>query len=97
MNDVTVWIIVIAFYAPLHYLLPVLFLFITGQETEDVRRHLIKSALVDATLSMIGAFAAAIVLVKFGWIGPAMLVLLVSMALPFVRILGHRREISQGE
>jgi hypothetical protein len=97
MNDVTVWIIVIAFYAPLHYLLPVLFLFITGQEAEVVRRRLIKGALLDATLSMVGAFVVAIVLVELGWIGPAMLVLLASMTLPFLRILGHRREIARGD
>ena len=29
MNDVIVWIIIAAFYAPLHYLSPALFLFIT--------------------------------------------------------------------
>ena len=97
MSDITVWIIVIAFYAPLHYLLPVLFLFITGQETEQTRRALIRGALIDASLSMAAAFALAIVLVNLGWIGWAMAALLLSMGMPFVRILRHRREITGGE
>lgn len=94
MSDITVWIIVIAFYAPLHYLLPVLFLFITGEESGTVRKRLIRSAVIDATLSMVAAFVVAIVLVQLGWIGAAMLVLLASMFLPFARILRHRREIT---
>lgn len=94
MSDITVWIIVIAFYAPLHYLLPVLFLFITGEESESVRKRLIRSAVLDATLSMLLAFSVAIALVQLGWIGTAMLVLLASMLLPFARILRHRKEIT---
>lgn len=94
MNDLTVWIIVIAFYAPLHYGLPVLFLFITGEESEAVRKRLIRSAVIDATLSMVAAFAVAILLVQLGWIGLGMLVLFVSLLSPFLRILRHRKEIS---
>jgi len=94
MNDLTVWIIVIAFYAPLHYGLPVLFLFITGEEPETVRKRLIRSAVIDATISLVAAFTVAILLVQLGWIGLAMLVLFVSMLSPFVRILRHRKEIS---
>lgn len=96
MNDLTVWIIVITFYAPLHYGLPVLFLFITGEEPEAVRTRLIRSAVIDATLSLVVTFVVAILLVRSGWIGLAMLVLLVSLLSPFVRILRHRREISGG-
>jgi len=96
MSDITVWIIVIAFYAPLHYLLPLLFLFITGEEPEAVRKRLIRGAVIDATLSMIAAFGIAIALVQLGRIGPAMLVLLASMLLPFARILRHRKEITSG-
>ena len=94
MNDVTIWIIVIAFYAPLHYMIPVLVLFITGNESDDVRKQLIRRALIDASLSMFLAFAFAIVLVKMELMVWAMVLLLASMPTPFIRILQHRKEIS---
>lgn len=94
MEGIIVWVIIIAFYAPLHYLLPVLFLFITGSETEAVRGTLIRRALLDSTLSMVAAFTAAILLVQRQQLSAAMLVLLLSMGLPFLRIVRHRREIS---
>jgi hypothetical protein len=94
MDDVIVWIIIIAFYAPLHYLLPVLILFITGNEPEEQRRTLIRGALIDSTLSMIVAFVIIIALVSSGWISVAMLMMLVSMFYPFLRIFRHRKEIS---
>ncbi len=93
MNSIVVWVIIIGFYAPLHYLLPVLVLFITGNESEAVRKSLIRRALIDSTWSLVLAFAVAIVLVQMGLIIWAMLVLLLSMPLPFVRIWQHRREI----
>ena len=94
MNDVIVWVIIIAFYAPLHYLLPVLFLFITGRETQAVRGTLIRRALLDSTLSMVAAFTVAILLAQRQQLFTAMLALLLSMGLPFLRIFRHRREIS---
>jgi hypothetical protein len=94
MDDAIVWIIIIAFYAPLHYLMPVLVLFITGNETDEVRRRLIRGALVDSSISMVTAFAVVIALFQAGWIFPAMLILLLSMLYPFLRILRHRREIT---
>jgi len=94
MDDLIVWIIIIAFYAPLHYLLPVLILFITGRESETVRRRLIRNALIDSTVSMLLAFVIVIALVQQGWLSLAMLILLLSMFAPFVRIILHRREIS---
>jgi len=96
MNDVIVWIIIAAFYAPLHFLSPALFLFITGKEDESVRKSLIKRALVDSALSMAIAFAVVIVLARQDQIFVAMIVLLMSMAFPFVRIWLHRREIAGG-
>jgi hypothetical protein len=94
MNDIIIWIIIIAFYAPLHYMLPVLFLFITGQENEDTRKALVHRALIDSTLSMLLAFAIAIVLTITGHVTWSMLVLLISMPTPFIRITRHRKEIS---
>lgn len=94
MDDIVIWIIIAAFYAPLHYLLPVLILFITGSEPEPVRKRLIRNALLDSTVSMVLAFAVVIALVQFDYMSLGMLVLLLSMFVPFVRILRHRREIS---
>lgn len=93
MQDAIVWLIIAAFYAPLHYLLPVLVLFITGNESADVRKRLVRSALIDATLSMAVAFAVAIYLAGRQQISTAMLVLLLAMGFPFVRLWRHRREM----
>ena len=94
MDNLVVWLIIIAFYAPLHYLLPAMFLFITGRESEAVRRRLIRRALIDSTLSLVGAFAIVIYLVGRGMISLAMLILLLSMPYPFIGIWRHRREIT---
>ena len=95
MNDIIVWIIIAAFYAPLHFLSPALFLFITGKEDEATRKRLIKRALIDSALSMAVAFAVVIALARRNLIFVAMVVLLLSMAFPFVRIWLHRREITR--
>ena len=94
MDDIIVWIIIAAFYAPLHFLLPVLVLFITGSESEPVRRRLIRGALVDSAISMALAFLVVILLVQKGLMTAAMVILLLSMSAPFVRIWRHRREIA---
>jgi len=93
MDDIIVWIIVAGFYAPLHYLLPVLILFITGNEPETLRKSMIRRALIDSTVSMVLAFTIVILLVNQGRMSLAMLILLSSMGFPFVRIWRHRREI----
>ena len=93
MDDIVVWIIIAGFYAPLHYLLPVLVLFITGLETEERRKRLIRNSLIDSTLSMAIAFAVVITLAGQGRMSVAMTILLLSMGFPFIRIWRHRREI----
>ena len=93
MEDPIIWIIIIAFYAPLHFMLPVLFLFIVGDETETLRKQMIRSALIDAALSMAVAFAIAIVLVNHDHIALAMVVLILFMLAPFIRIIRNRRAI----
>jgi hypothetical protein len=94
MDDVIVWAIIVAFYAPLHYLLPVMVLFITGNETEQVRGKLIRRALLDSTLSMVLAFLVVVYLTSQGQLSAAMMGLFASMGLPFIRIWRHRREIA---
>jgi uncharacterized membrane protein YesL len=91
VNDPIIWIIIIAFYAPLHFMLPVLFLFIVGHEKESDRKQMIRIALVDAAVSMAVAFALAILLVNYGQVGLAMVALILFMAVPFMRIIRNRR------
>ena len=74
-------------------MLPVLFLFIAGDEAESVRKQLIRRALIDAALSMLVAFVLAIVLVNYDQIALGMVVLILFMLVPFVRILRNRREM----
>ena len=93
MDDIVVWLIIIGFYAPLHFAMPVLVLFITGRESEAVRKRLIRRALLDAAVSMAAAFTVVILLMSRGAISAAMLVLLLSMLYPFIGIWRHRREI----
>ena len=97
MNDPVIWIIIIAFYAPLHFMLPVLFLFIVGDETETLRKQMVRRALIDAALSMVVAFAIAILLVNNNQIGFAMVVLILFMLAPFIRIIRNRRFIREKE
>ena len=91
MDDIIIWIIIIAFYAPLHFMLPVLFLFIVGDETEAVRKQLIRGAVIDAALSMIVAFVLAIMLANNNQMVLAMVILMLFMMTPFIRILRKRR------
>jgi uncharacterized membrane protein YesL len=91
MNDPIVWIIIIVFYAPLHFMLPVLFLFIVGHESETDRRQMIRRALLDSAVSMVVAFGIAIALVKHEQVGLAMVTLILFMLVPFMRILRNRR------
>ena len=96
MEDPIIWIIIIAFYAPLHFMLPVLFLFIVGDETETIRKQMIRSAVIDAAISMVVAFALAILLVNYAHVALAMVVLILFMLTPFIRIIKNRRTMQSG-
>ena len=91
MNDPIVWIIIVVFYAPLHFMLPVLFLFIVGHESDADRKRMIQRALIDAAVSMVVAFAIAIALVNYEHVGLAMITLVLFMLVPFMRIIRNRR------
>jgi hypothetical protein len=93
MDDWIAWIIIVGFYAPLHYLMPALVLFITGTEDEATRRRLIRRALIDSTVSMVVAFIIVLTLVDAGHVSPAMAVLFLSMLYPFLGIWRRRRAI----
>ena len=89
------WIIIAGFYAPLHFLLPVLVLFITGTEAEPVRRTLIRRALLDSAVSLLVAFAIAIFLVRQGYMLSAMMVLLLAMGVFYIFLFRGQRKDRQ--
>lgn len=91
MDDIIIWIIIVVFYAPLHFMLPILYLFIVGEETEAVRKQLVRHAVIDAAISMIIAFVLALLLVQNKQIEFAMVVLVLFMFAPFIRIILKRR------
>lgn len=94
MDDPITWIIIIGFYAPLHYLLPLLVLFLTGSEPPPVRRRMMRSVLIYSSLSLVLAFAVVIALAQQGRILPAMLLLMLSMAVPFIGLWRRRRALA---
>jgi len=85
MTDTIAWIIALAFYAPFHYLGPLLVIMLTGSDTQSQRKRLIINILVDCTLSMLIAFAVAFWLLRDD-LQIAMLVLLFSMCVPYLHI-----------
>ncbi len=91
MNDTIIWIIIAVFYAPLHFMLPVLFLFIVGDEPEDVRKRLIRGVIIDAAVSMLVAFAIAITLAMYDMLALAIVTLVLFMVTPFIRVIRYRR------
>jgi len=91
MDNIVVWIIIIAFYAPLHFLLPILVVFIVGKETEVSNKDTIKKVLLDALGSLVAAFTFAILLVSQDLMQWAMLVLILSMPFPFIRVIKNIR------
>ena len=90
MDDALVWIIIALFYAPLHYLLPLLVVAMTGTEGGQARRRRLIATAIDCTLSMAIAFTVVIWLAG-GHLQTAMIVMLLSMAAPYLRIGLHRR------
>ena len=93
MDATIVWLIVALFYAPLHYLLPILVVVMTGREEGEERKRRLVATAVDCTLSMLIAFTLVI------WLAAdrlqlAMFVLLLSMALPYFRIWLHHRAVA---
>jgi hypothetical protein len=90
MTDTIAWIIAITFYAPFHYLGPLLVSFLIGSETPPYRRRMIITILIDCTLSMLIAFVAAYWLFKSN-LQLAMLILFGSMCIPYLHIAVMRK------
>ena len=90
MSDTIVWIVAIAFYAPFHYLGPLLVSLLTGTEALAQRKRLVINILADCTLSMFIAFALAIWLFSNN-LQVAMLILVVSIFIPYLHIVVFRK------
>ena len=90
MDAAVVWLIIALFYAPLHYLLPMLVVVMTGSEEGEARKRRLMATAIDCTLSMLIAFVVVIWLAG-DQLQIAMLVLLLSMATPYLRIWLHHR------
>ena len=84
MDNIIVWAIIIGFYAPLHYLPPILMiLFYTPAETR--KPGLIK-AVLDCTVSMVAAFVL-VYLVGLDNIMLPMMILLAALFMPYIRVI----------
>lgn len=85
MTDTIVWFIALSFYAPFHYLGPMLVGFLTGKEAPEQRKRLIKAIAIDCTISMFVAFTIAFWIFQTN-LQLAMLILLISMVVPYLHI-----------
>lgn len=84
MDNTIVWIIIIGFYAPLHYMPPVLL--VLFKASEENRKTELKGALVDCTISMVLAFVL-VYLVGLESMLLAMMILLAALFLPYIRVI----------
>ncbi len=92
MDSAIVWIIIAVFYIPLHYAIPLAVVFFMHSDNPELRRQRMIATAIDCTISTIIAFSLAIWLAK-DRLQLAMLILGLSMALPYIRImLQHRND-----
>ncbi len=82
--DALTWIIVAAFYAPLHYLVPLLVAAFRSSDRQ--RKAQLRRTAIDCTISMSLGFLLVIWLAQ-DRLQLAMLILFVSMLLPYLRLL----------
>lgn len=86
MNDLVVWVIIAGFYAPLHFLLPILIVFLNAENPRQ-RQSGIRRAVISAGLSMLAAFVIVIWLVRDDKISLAMGVLFISLLIPITQAI----------
>ena len=86
MDSIIVWIIIALFYAPLHYLLPMLIVFFRNTEDSELRKQRLIATAIDCSISMVTAFAIVIYLAGQDMF-LAMVILLISMFTPYIRLM----------
>jgi O-antigen/teichoic acid export membrane protein len=89
MPDAVTWAIMVAFYAPFHYLGPLLVAFLTGSEQGAERTRLLRALALECTLSMVLAFVIAVLAAPHGLLA-AMLVLGAAMLSPYAYLALRR-------
>jgi len=83
MDDFIVWLIIALFYAPLHYLGPILLVAMRTDEAQ--RRGAMIKTIMDCSVSMLLSFGLVVWLAS-DYLLLAMILLLCSMFVPYVRI-----------
>ena len=89
MSEAVVWLIIAAFYAPLHFGGPIGVAILTS-EGQQFRRRMVRHMVLDSSLSMLIAFILVIWLTHNN-MQLAMMLLLLSMLVPYVMLYIHRR------
>jgi ABC-type methionine transport system permease subunit len=87
MNEVVVWLIIAAFYAPLHFGGPLGVVILIERDVR-LRRRMIRYMLLDCALSMLTAFTLVIWLAG-NTLGLAMAIMLLSMLVPYLLMFIH--------
>jgi len=95
MDSTVTWLIIALFYAPLHFLVPLLVVLVRSEGPQR-RRRALRLTLLDCSLSMAASFALVIWLAGSARLTTAMLVLLLSLALPYIRIFTRRPSPAEG-
>ena len=85
MDNFIVWAIIALFYAPLHYLVPMLIVFFRNVDDEQLRKKRLIATAIDCTISMSLGFALVIFLAEQN-LQTAMIILLLSMFTPYIRL-----------
>jgi hypothetical protein len=93
MGEAVVWLIIAAFYAPLHFMGPIGVVILVTTDPA-ARKRLLRYMLIDCCMTMLVAFALVIWLVE-DHLGSAMVILLVSMLVPYLLLMIHRRMLRQ--
>ncbi len=91
MDAFITWLIIAIFYAPLHYLIPIVIVFFQNVADPMVRKRRMISTAIDCTFSMVAAFVLVIWL-SGDQLHVAMYILMISMSTPYARIWLQRRK-----
>jgi hypothetical protein len=91
MDAFVTWLIIAIFYAPLHYLIPIIIVFFQNVSDPELRKKRMIATAIDCTLSMTVAFALVIWLSE-NQLHVAMYILMLSMATPYLRVWLQRRK-----
>jgi len=84
MDDIIIWVIIIGFYAPLHFIPPILL--VMFKSDKPVRSIALRRSLIDCSLSMALAFVV-IYFIGLDNMLLAMAILFGAMFLPYLRVI----------